>query len=520
MRVIIYARYSSDNQRDASIEDQLRVCRAFAAAKGWTVIQEFSDAALSGASLLRPGYQRLLACALRRGAEVVLAESLDRFSRDQEHLAGLYKRLSFVNVLLVTLSEGEVSDLHVGLKGTMAALFLKDLADKTRRGLRGRVEAGKSGGGLCYGYSPVRGAAGEREIIPAEAAIVQRVFQSFATGMSPKAIAKQLNAEGIPGPRGETWGPSTINGNVVRGTGLLNNELYIGRLIWNRLRYVKDPDTGKRISRLNPRDAWIVIGVPELRVIDDALWEAAKVRQVAVRRVISETGRLGRANRPLYLFSGLTKCACCGSGYVMFNRRRLACAGARDRGICSNRLTIAREDVESRVLRAMQDRLFRAEPFEAFCRRLTVRLNELRQLERAQADADALELATVDRQIGHLLQAIKDGVPAAVVKAELLTLGQRQQLLGQRPRFTPAPLLHPNMADVYRTKVEGLREALSQPESRSQAADLLRGFVDEIRLTPNEGELAIAVKGNLAGVMAATGLTSTAANGVGCGGGI
>jgi DNA invertase Pin-like site-specific DNA recombinase len=144
-------RYSSDNQRDASIADQLRLCRLFAGRERWRLEEEYSDHAVSGATLLRPGFQALMRDALKRRFDVVLAESLDRFSRDQEDIAGFFKRLTFIGVRIITLAEGEINHLHVGLKGTMNALFLKDLADKTRRGLRGRVEAGKSGGGLCYG---------------------------------------------------------------------------------------------------------------------------------------------------------------------------------------------------------------------------------------------------------------------------------------------------------------------------------------------------------------------------------
>ncbi|MFP3747674.1 recombinase family protein, partial [Achromobacter sp. SIMBA_011] len=84
-----------------------------------------------------------------------MAEAMDRLSRDQEDIAGIFKRMTYADVKMFTLSEGEITHLHVGLKGTMNALFLKDLADKTRRGLRGRVEDGKSGGGLCYGYDVV-----------------------------------------------------------------------------------------------------------------------------------------------------------------------------------------------------------------------------------------------------------------------------------------------------------------------------------------------------------------------------
>jgi len=316
VRVTIYARYSSDSQRDASIADQLRVCREFAARQGWRIVDEFTDHALSGATLLPGGFQAMMRDALNGRFNVVLAEALDRFSRDQKDTAGLFKRLTFAGVNIVTLVEGDITHLHVGLKGTMNALFLKDLADKTRRGLRGRVELGKSGGDLCYGYR-VRlathdgAATGEREIVPAEAEVIRRIFRDYSAGLSPKAIAKRLNAECCPGPSGAPWNPSTLHGNPARGTGILNNELYIGRLVWNRLRYVKDPDTGKRVSRPNPPSEWITTAVPQLRIVDDELWEKVKSRQANMRRVASngDPQHFNRARRPKYLFSGLTKCA-------------------------------------------------------------------------------------------------------------------------------------------------------------------------------------------------------------------
>lgn len=145
-RVALYARFSSENQRDASIEDQVRICRARAEREGWLISGTFTDFALSGSTTLRPGYQALLT-AMRSGQiDVVLSESLDRLSRDQEHVAAFHKAAQFAGVRIVTLSEGEISELHVGLKGTMGALYLKDLADKTRRGPEGRVRQGRSGG--------------------------------------------------------------------------------------------------------------------------------------------------------------------------------------------------------------------------------------------------------------------------------------------------------------------------------------------------------------------------------------
>jgi site-specific DNA recombinase len=118
MKVAIYARYSSDNQRDTSIVDQIRACRLFAERQGWSVAAEFTDHAASGATLLRAGFQKLMK-ALAQRFDAVLAESLDRFSRDQEDTAGLFKSLTFKNVRLITITEGEITHLHVGLKGTM-----------------------------------------------------------------------------------------------------------------------------------------------------------------------------------------------------------------------------------------------------------------------------------------------------------------------------------------------------------------------------------------------------------------
>jgi len=173
----------------------------------------------------------------------------------------------------------------------MNALFLKDLAEKTRRGLEGRVREGRSGGGLCFGYDVVRehDARGEpihggRKVNEAEAATVRRIFAEFAAGKSPRRIAAELNRDRIAGPRGGEWDASTINGNAARGTGILNNELYIGRLVWNRLRYVKDPATGKRISRLNDPDRLVAQDVPELRIIPQDRWDAVKERQRLLKR--------------------------------------------------------------------------------------------------------------------------------------------------------------------------------------------------------------------------------------------
>jgi len=135
----------------------------------------------------------------------------------------------------------------------MNALFLKDLAQKTHRGLEGRVRKGRSAGGLAYGYEirrefdangePVRGM---RQVNSHKAEIVRSIFAEYASGKSSRAIAKELNANGVQGPGRRLWNDYAIHGNRRRGTGILNNELYVGRLVWNRQRFIKDPTSGKR----------------------------------------------------------------------------------------------------------------------------------------------------------------------------------------------------------------------------------------------------------------------------------
>jgi hypothetical protein len=452
--------------------------------------------------------------ALNRRFDVVLAESLDRFSRDKEDTAGLFKRLTFAGVNIVTLAEGDITHLHIGFKGTMNALFLKDLADKTHRGLRGRVEGGKSAGGLCYGYRIVKSLAGgtvttgEREIEPAEAAIVERIFREYVAGVAPKAIARRLNQDGVAGPFGGTWSPSTIHGHSRRGTGILNNELYVGRLVWNRLRYVKNPATGKRISRLNPKAEWITREIPSLRIVSDEMWTAAKERQSATRHAIARSGNIGFARRPQYLFSGLSKCGVCGGGFIMAGRNRLACFGAREKGTCDNRLTIRRDEVEARVLRALQQKLLRQDLFDEFCEEFTCEMNRLRMGHRASLSAAEREIERIEARRKKLVASIMEGVPASEVKDELnANAARREELKAKLAAVDESPpLLHPEMAKIYREKVTQLARALQEPDTRSEATEALRGLVDAIILRPDQAGdmLQIELRGNLAAMLGAT----------------
>ncbi len=522
VRCALYARYSSDQQRAASIEDQFRVCRERVAREGWNVVGAYKDSAISGDStILRPGIQALLEDARRGMFEILVAEALDRVSRDQADVATLYKHLRFAGVTVVTLAEGEISELHVGLKGTMNALFLKDLAAKTHRGLRGRVEAGKSGGGLCYGYDVVKSfdgsgdpVRGGRTVNETEAEIVRRVFREFADGASPRAIARRLNGEGVSGPSGKLWMDTTIRGHAKRGTGLINNELYIGRLVWNRLRYVKNPETGKRVSRINPPEEWIVAEVPELRIVDDDLWKAVKQRQgeitVQYASVIeatqsARTNRLNGAHRPRHLLSGLLECGVCGGPYSMRGQDRYGCSNHIMTGTCSNGRGIRRPIIEERVLSGLKDRLMAPEAAAEAMRAWAEETNRINRERRASGASDRKELADVEKKIAAMIAVIEDGGYVRGMVDRLRELEARQDELNERLAAVPVDLpdIHPNIAAVYRRKVARLAEALDHPEDRDAAAAAIRGLIERIVLTPSEkwAEMDAVLHGDLGAIL-------------------
>ncbi|MEO1985932.1 MAG: recombinase family protein [Martelella sp.] len=526
MRVALYARYSSDNQREASIEDQFRICREQAKREKWKIVGTYKDAGISGASMiLRPGIQSLLQDAQAGQFDMVLAEALDRISRDQADVATFFKHLKFAGVPIVTLAEGEISELHVGLKGTMNALFLKDLAAKTHRGLRGRVEEGKSGGGLCYGYKVVKqlDARGEpirggREIDEAEANIIRRVFREFASGIGPRTIARRLNEEGIPGPNGKPWGDTTIRGHVKRGTGLINNELYIGRLIWNRLRYIKDPSTGRRVSRLNPESEWLIREVPELRIVDDALWQAVRDRQAVIAdkyanvteavRQHHKKNQLNGKRRPQSLLSGLVYCGSCGGPYSLRGAGRFACSNHISKGTCSNSRTIRQEELEERVLSGLKDRMMAPEVAAEAMRAYAEETNRLNRERRSNGDAWQVELAKIEKQIAQIVEAIADGMYHPSMKEKMTKLEARKAelaaLLADAPENKPDLL--PTASTIYAKKVAKLTQALNRPAVRQEAAEALRMLIEKIVLTPGQkrGEIDATLYGELGQILAWT----------------
>ena len=157
LRVAIYARFSTDKQRDASIEDQIESCRDLAAREGWEVAATYHDRATSGASMFRPGIEALQREARAGKFDIVLAEAMDRLSRKLADIAKFHERMEHLGIRIHTLTEGEITEMLIGMKGTMNQILLRDIGIKTHRGQKGRVRAGKLAGGNAYGYDVLPG---------------------------------------------------------------------------------------------------------------------------------------------------------------------------------------------------------------------------------------------------------------------------------------------------------------------------------------------------------------------------
>ena len=528
MRTAIYARYSSELQSPTSIDDQVRICRARAERDGWDITDVYADAAATGSYAGRENFQKML-MGIRAGRyDLVLTEDLDRISRDLQHIAGFYKEAKFAGTEVVTLADGVVSDIHIGIKGTMSVLFLKGLAEKTHRGLEGRVLGGYSAGGRAYGYRVRRGfrpdgglITGEMEIVPDEAAVVRRVCEEYARGKSPRAIAKTLNAEHIPGPLGGTWTHSSILGHGRRETGILRNRLYIGERVWNRQRYIRHPLTAKLVSRPNPPEVWIRSQVPHLRIIDESRWQAVQARLQAAQDIwVSQqsaagsdnstsppnTGaRLAAARRPPWLLARLVRCGICGAPMTVVGcDGRLGCFNHVARGTCSNRRTLLRDALLRRVLVGLKERLLAPELVEEFVRAYITEANAANRDRGAQRARLLQEHAKVGRQTRNLLELIKDGHGSPAMVRELRELERCQEALAtecadaQAPE--PVPVPHPNLPEIYRRKVEALEEALRDPATAMAATEALRGLIDAILIYPGEkrGEVDVQLRGDLA----------------------
>ncbi|HUZ90406.1 MAG TPA: recombinase family protein [Methylocella sp.] len=389
------------------------------------------------------------------------------------------------------------------------------------------MEAGKIGGGNAYGYrvvktldargEPIRG---ERAIIEEQAEIVRRIFREYVAGKGPQRIAADLNRDGIPSPTGKRWNDTTIRGNRIISSGILNCELYVGVIRWNRQRKLKNPDTGHFAYRLNPESEWIRSEAPELRIVPQELWDAAKAQQdeltaryknrieasrEGTKRSLARNGALNATHRPRTLLSGLLFCGCCGGSYARRGQDRYACTNHVLGNGCDNARTIAREALEARVLTGLRERMMTPEMAAEAMRAYTQETNRLNRERRNTADATRRELAETAKAIAEIVRVIEQGGWHRALSARLTELEARQD--GLTARMADArqdvPDMHPGIAEIYRRRMERLTAALDHPDDAAEAAEAIREIIDRIVITPGptRRDLSVTLQGELGAIL-------------------
>jgi site-specific DNA recombinase len=426
MRAALYARYSTDKQSEASIEDQHRVCERLADREGFRVVARFEDRAISGGTSDRPGYQSMLQAARRREFDVIVAEDSSRLWRELSEQWRALKELADIGISVVGHgldTRRDESKILLAVNGAMAEAYRDEIARRTHRGLEGRARAGRPTGGKAYGYVAARDSGtGNIEIEPTQAAVVRRIFEMYADGASPRSIAATLNEEGVPSPgsswnrtqrRTRGWLASAIHGDPNRGTGILNNPRYVGRIVWGRSKWTRGAsDSSVRRMKIAPKPLHESED-ERLRIVPQEVWNRVKARQAAttagrgatIRRALRQ--RKAGAGRPAkHLLSGLLACGVCGNSFVLRNRASYACGSYWNGRACTNSLNVSRQFIEGEMTTGIQEDL----ECEEVVRTVEGYVREgLKRATRPKADP-APRIAALQQEIANLADAVAAGL--------------------------------------------------------------------------------------------------------------
>jgi site-specific DNA recombinase len=499
-RFVTYARYSSDLQSPASIEDQERVCRADAERRNFDVeVRNYADRRISGSGSDREAFQKMMRDALSRTRDfnIIMMDDTSRFSRSFSEAARLHEILKHHGIRVICVSQGidtdqEQSEMQLAMHGIIDSVYVKELGKKTHRGLEGRFLKGKSAGGRCFGYDPIT-VAGEGTvwiINEAQAAVLREIFEWSAHGFSLKSIVRMLNERGTPPPQKRAdrpfanWCPTAIRA-------MLRNEIYIGKRIWNRTKFVKVPGTNKRTSRLRPRTEWKEQDVPELRIIPDDLWIRVREAQERRLRKYAAGGQkpVSRAANSPYLLSGFLVCGTCGANLIIVSggKGRLArygCPQHWNRHTCSNKFTIRRAELEADFFKLLQVEVLTPEALKLIAeivakaqKQRTSRSDHEKQLQ--QLKNEQANIVAAIAKLGHseaLLSALQaneaDIRKLSVATAELSQLTPDQILAAVKERVWALPELL--QKDPVSAKME------------------LSAYIDKIRMVPQSDGTYVA----------------------------
>jgi len=440
-RCAIYARYSSREQDGTStIESQLRECRAYARQHGLLVVEDaiFVDRAREGTTTeQRDAFQAMLAAAQRtpHPFDIILVWKFSRFARNREDSAihKSFLRRNGVEVISVSEPVDRDSAMGVLIEGIIEIqdqFYSARLAEEVKRGQReATLEGFSTGGRAPYGYRRVevpdpRGRTDRTgqpirrvtlAIEPTEAAIVQRIFEMYATGMGYTKIVKRLNAEGVPGPWGGTWAGSAIRE-------MTRNEVYRGVRVYGRTKKIKTAH-GTRSKRPRPEEARTIKEGAHPAIIDAALWERVESRREAVAKAYEGNEQHFAATKSVqtrHLLTGLLQCGVCGGNFAArpAHTKRgsgryyyYGCAFRARRGtsVCQNATLLPQEAIEREVLDILQQAVLTPATLDRLLRVVNAKLRAQATVSRPRLKELRKALTQLDREIINYTRAIAVG---------------------------------------------------------------------------------------------------------------
>jgi site-specific DNA recombinase len=513
----IYARFSSDGQREASIEDQVRRCRGWIESRGGLVRDDmiFADHGMSGTGADRPAFERMMRLATNRPRQIdmIVVEDLSRLSRAAADLFPVQRLLEYAEVRLVGVADGiDTTATHTkltfGIKSVISDFYVAELADKTRRGLEGRALAGLATGGVAFGYE-LRKQTGidgkvigsEILIVEEEARIVRRIFRSYIDGLSLAGIAKALNSDGVEPPRvyakrrRRGWKDSTIRA-------FLRNESYIG--IWThgkrRWRNVPGTNTRRPTAGANPR----VFSRAHLRIVTQDVWTAVQERLAAVAAHYTRSkdgkpkGRSVPASGKAYLFSSLLHCGTCGGKIVISGGSSTAyyrCQDHAKRGTCVNALSVREDVLRASLLEELRHRLTSEKGLAHARKRIAERLGELTRGQGGELRELRASVEKVEQQVAKLVDFVTEGHGTKAVSDRLKVLEReadaRRKALASLEAVSANPIKLPAPDEMLRIVFDLERRLTADPvRGREELRHLFRdGRID---LVPQPGGFYVA----------------------------
>lgn len=400
MKGVIYARYSSDNQREESIEGQLRECKAFAEKNDIQIVETYIDRALSARTDRRPDFQRMIKDSSGKKFEVVIVWKLDRFARDKYDSAH-YKRIlknNGVKVVSATeaISAGAEGILLESMLEGMAEYYSAELSEKVTRGLtENALKCKYNGGTLPIGY--IIDSEQYFQIDPLTAPAVLDAFKHYADGASMREITNEMNLKGVRTKRG---GKISIN-SVTR---MLHNRKYIGEYRYNDI--------------VHPN------GIPA--IVPEDLFNRVQERMAANKKAPAKHKAEDEYLLTTKLFCGKCQCYMVGESGTGRNKvhRYYKCASVKNHKGCDKK-TVKKEWIENLVIEQIKKLIFDDELIE----KLADTVMKLQSKENTALPLLKKRFADTQKSIDNMLDAIQQGILTASTKERLESLEKQKSEL-------------------------------------------------------------------------------------------